>query len=184
MGRSYLMARCIMLGVLLGAVGCAAHDAPPSSAPILVARVASAHHGACPLASRRIFGARAARLFSKPIPYLPYHCMSHTEADLLQAGCGRGKFGKSIVFVTLNQARSVQFIQDGFVVDARVRTFGEEWDDELHRATMFFAVLSFPRPPPPRGGRPFVYRGQPLYGEFGIEGDPLGLAGGECPTTT
>jgi hypothetical protein len=175
--------RFMLLGLLLCAVGCAAHHAGPDSTPLLVAGVTTAHHGACPPASRLIFGARAARLFSEPIPYRPYMCIAHTEADLLQAGCGGDKFGKSVAFITLKRAHSVRFVQDGIVSDARILTFGEAWDDELHRATMFFAVLSFPHPSPLPGGGPFPYRGPALYGEFGIASDPLGIAGGECPTT-
>jgi hypothetical protein len=181
--RSFLsMMRCMLLGVLLSAIGCAAHHAAPT--PLLVVGVKTAHHGACPPASRRIFGARAAQLFSQPIPYLLYKCISYTEADLLQTGCGGHAFGKSIVFLTLDRTRSVRFEQYGGVFDARVRTFGEAWDDELHRATLFFAVVDFPRPPLRSGARPFVYRGPPFYGEFAIEGDPLGISGGECPTAT
>ncbi|HTX58748.1 MAG TPA: hypothetical protein VMH02_03650 [Verrucomicrobiae bacterium] len=98
----------------------------------------------------------------------------------MRAGCGGKAFGKNVVFITLDRTRSVPFVQDGFVVDARFRTFGEAWDHEFRRATMFFR--GFPQPPPAPGERPFVYRGPPLYGEFGIAGDPLGIAGSECPT--
>lgn len=170
--------RCYMLrGVLLCAAGCAGSNPPP----LLVAAVKTAHHGVCPPASRHVFGARAGRLFSQPIPYRPYHCGGHTEADLLQGGCGRHEFGNNTVFITLDRTRSVRFVQDGYTEDAHVRTFGEAWDDKLHRAIMFFAVRDFPRPPLPPGGQRFVYRGPPFYGLFGIEGDPLGIAQSECP---
>jgi hypothetical protein len=174
----------LLLGALLCAAGCAARHAGPGSASLLLAGVTTAHHGPCPRASWSILAARAAQLFSKPIPYLPYLCMAHTEAALLRAGCGRNKSGNSTVFITLTRSRSVRFLQDGIVSEARIRTFGEAWDDKLHRATMFFAVRAFPHVPPPPGARRFVYRGPPLYGEFGIEGDPLGIASGECPAAT
>lgn len=148
---------------------------------LFVLGVTTANHGACPPASRRIFGTRAAQLFSQPIPYLPYKCTSHTEADLLQGGCGPHEFGKSVVFITLDHPRSVRFVQGDSAFDASVRTFGEAWDEQRHRATLFFAVRAFPHPTPP-GPRPSVYRGPPLYGEFAIAGDPLGIASGECPT--
>jgi len=172
--------RGMLLGMLLCAVGCAR----PGPTPLPVAGVTTAHHGACPPASRRVFGERAARLFSQPIPYRLYHCGAYTEAYLLQSGCGGHEFGKNTVFIMLDRVRSVAFVQDGIVEDARVRTFGEAWDDEHHRAMMFFAGRDFPRIPLPPGSRPVVDRGPPHYGVFGIAGDPLGIAEGECPTKT
>ena len=171
--------RGILLGVLLCAAGCAAQT-PPT--PLLVAGVKTAHHGACTPASRRVFGARAAKLFSQPIPYRVYHCGGHTEANLLQSGRGGNAFGRNTVFITLDRARSVRFEQDGFVEVAHIRTFGETWDGEHDRAIMFFAARDFPRPQLPPGIRRIVYRGPPFYGLFAIEGDPLGIAQGECPT--
>ena len=180
----FSIVRRTLLAVLLCAAGCAAHHGGSDPPPLLVVGITTAHHGACRPGSRQIFGSRAARLFSQPIPYRAYKCMSRTEADLLRTGCGGHQFGKNIVFVTLGHARSVQFVQDGIVSDAHVRTFGEAWDDKRHRATMFFAVLAFPHAPPPLGVRRFIHRGPPLYGEFSIADDPLGIAGGECPTAT
>lgn len=174
--------RGILLGALLFAAGCAAHTGPNPPA-LLVAGVKTAHHDACLPASRRVFGARAAQLFSQPIAYRIYHCGGHTEANLLQSGCGGNAFGRNTVFITLARPRSVQFVQDGFVEVAHIRTFGETWDDELHRAVMFFAGRDFRRPPLPPGTRRFVYRGPPFYGLFAIDGDPLGIAQGECPTS-
>jgi hypothetical protein len=177
------MARRVLLVSLLGVAGCASRGGPGVH-PLLVTSVKTAHHGACPAASRRVFGMRATVLFSQPIPYRLYHCGSHTEAELLQTGCGTREIGKNAVFITLDRTRSVTFVQDGILFNARVQTFGEAWNDALGRAIMFFDGRGFPHPRLPPGAPRIVYRGPPRYGLFGITGDPLGIARGECPSET
>ena len=172
--------KTLVLGVLL-VVACGEHHAGRIAA-LPVSRVVSAHHGICPPASNRAFGERAARLFSVPIPYLIYNCLSQTEATLLGGGCGRVKPGHNTVFISFHRVQTVRFVQDGYQFVARVRTFGEDWDFRFHRAQLYFAVKSFPKPPPPPGEHVQPYRGPEMYGEFGAAGDPLGAADEECPT--
>lgn len=108
--------------------------------------------------------------------------MSHTEASLLHGGCTKTSQGENVVFVTLAHTQIVSFVRYDVVVGARIRTFGELWDERLHRATMLFDGRGFPFPSPlPGGPRRPVDHGPPYYGYYGISGDPLGIAAGECP---
>jgi|SRR5579872_1899017 len=177
--RSAEIRNVLLTGALLSVAACAHADL---IAALPVSAVVSAHHGRCPRVSNRVLGERAARLFSAPIPYIVYNCNPHSEADLLRQGCGRETTGHNTVFVTFRRIQNVRFVQDGYQIVARVRTFGEDWDDRFHRATLYFAGRSFPRVPPPPDAHIRPYRGPEMYGEFGVAGDPLGLADGECPS--
>ena len=175
--------KMIALLTVIVVVGCGARDAGRPIVALSVLRVLSAHHGICPPKSNRVFGGRAARLFSAPIEYLPYHCMSYPMAQLLRGNCGGDKLDRNVVFITLDKRQRVRFTQDGYELTVQVKTFGENWDPRNRRAALYFSNNDFPKLPRPPGSPRRRYEGPEMYGEFGISGDPLSIASSECPAT-
>ncbi len=161
-------------GLALAALfGCVSkHEAP--STPIPITKAISAHRGACDKAARQRYGARIARLLHDRLPYVVYHCMSHTEATWLRGGCGKND---RVVFMTFARPQAVHFEQDGHVAKVYVRTLGVKWEALGKREMLLIDPQVFKIPPPP-GASP--YHGPELFAMFGVDGDPVGLAGGEC----
>ena len=142
-------------------------------------RVVSGHHGICPHSSNRIFGSRAAKLFGSTLPYLPYKCTARTEFELLRSSCETR--ADMVVFITLARPQTITFLQDAHGLRVRVQTFGAEWQSKYRREILFFDLNDFPQialiaaahSKPKRPG---------MFELFGVAGDPLDLASGECPT--
>jgi hypothetical protein len=169
------LARYVFCALAIFAIAaCAAKPKPP---PIAVVKVVSAHHGVCAQAARRRYGESVARLFSVPLPYRVYHCMTFTEAALLRGGCGTND---RVVFITFAHAQEVRFVQGTQSFGAHIRTLGAKWEKQEQREILLIDPQAFPHPPPPPGEHIRAYHGPEKFGLFGVDGDPLGLADGEC----
>lgn len=152
-------------------MGCSA--APAS---LRVASAISASHGICPKKADEAYGARAARLFARPLPYQVYHCIARTKAQILShSGCSRAR--RNTVFITLEKPVRVSFMRGDSQTTASVAVFGaeESWRGDT---ILYLPVKAFPRPPLPAGAK--AYTGPEPYGLFGVSGDPLGLSRAEC----
>jgi hypothetical protein len=173
----------LTLGLLLLATvtACASHRGAAVK-PLSIVHVVSAHHGLCPPASRRIYGERTAQLFASPLPYEASKCEGFPERVWLYGGCGLHHVNRrNTVFLTFARAQSVRFFQGSNNVTVLIRKLGAQWDDRAHREQLLIEPAVFKEHDPlPPGATPAPYR--EFYAGFGVQGDPLGLADGECPT--
>jgi hypothetical protein len=72
------------------------------------------------------------------------------------------------------------FTAHGHRIIVHVQRFGAALVPDRKATEMYYPVAAFPKPPPPPGVGVRRYHGPPLYGGFAIDGDPFGLARGEC----